>query len=369
VKDSGDGIAPQALAHIFELYYTTASGNAGHTGSGIGLALSKRLVEEMGGTVTVESAHGKGTEFAITLPVSDAQIPPDELDITETSIASPVSCIVADIESHEFASEAAGNWHKTILIIEDNRDVAHYISTILDGKYSLLYAKDGSEGLQVAEHHIPDLIITDVMMPVKDGYAFTADLRASLPVQHIPVIMLTARGETDDRLEGLKAGADAYLSKPFDERELTVRIKQLLDSRAMLMKTYTNALLDGVLVNSADTDHNMAFISRLSIMVSSHLDDEAYFPETLAANMCLSRSQLNRKMKAMTGHTISSFVMRMRLDKAQQMLLKRDKNISEIAYSCGFSDLAYFSRSFKETFGCTPSQFLKNPKQHNTKPE
>jgi signal transduction histidine kinase/CheY-like chemotaxis protein len=367
VKDSGEGIAPETLAHIFELYYTTASGNAGHTGSGIGLALSKRLIEETDGTITVESAPGKGTEFVIILPVSDAPIPPDELDRTEAPVVAPVSDIIMDGGTEEFASEAAGEERKTILIVEDNRDVAHYISTILDGKYSLLYAKDGSEGLRMAEQHIPDLIITDVMMPVKDGYAFTADLRASLPVQHIPVIMLTAKGETDDRLEGLKAGADAYLSKPFDERELTVRIKQLLDSRAMLMTTYSNALLDGGAKNGADTDHNMTFIGRLSIMVSSRLDDEAYFPDGLAADMCLSHSQLNRKMKAMTGYTIFSFVMRMRLDKARQMLLKRDKSIAEIAYTCGFNDPAYFTRSFKEVFGYTPSQYIKNLERQNAK--
>ncbi|MDL2241754.1 response regulator [Bacteroidales bacterium OttesenSCG-928-L03] len=356
VKDTGEGIAAEHLPHIFELYYTSDSENTGHLGSGIGLALSKQLIEETGGTIEVTSTPGKGSEFTICLPVSETKIPEDERE--ELSDEKPEA--LADSDSDYALSSKTSNGKKTILIIEDNRDVVHYMNTILADKYSLLHASNGNEGLLMAEQQIPDLIITDVMMPEKDGYAFTAELRASVAVSHIPVIMITAKGTTEDKLEGLRAGADAYLPKPFDERELLVRIKQLLDSRTLLMKSYANALFQEEKI-AADTDHNMAFITKLSTVVNSHLADADYFPVGLTRDMCLSESQLGRKLKAMTGHTITSFVMQARLNKAKLMLSKHNKSIKEVALDCGFSDLSYFSRSFRKAFGYTPSQFIKMP--------
>ena len=360
VKDSGEGIAPDKLPRIFELYYTSASGNAGQTGSGIGLALSKQLVEEMGGEIGVESTLGKGAEFTVSLPVSTAEIPEDELvQAAEPSEATP------DVWSEEdtVLEPKTSKGKKTVLVIEDSRDVAHYIATILEGKYSVIHASNGNEGLLAAEQHIPDLIITDVMMPEKDGLAFTVELRASVAISHIPVIMVTARSTTEDKLEGLRAGVDAWLAKPFDERELLARIKQLLDSRARLMEVYSDALFRSERAQTASNDQNMAFITRLSVAVNAHLDDEGWFPDGLAAEMCLSESQLGRKLKAMTGHTISSFVMRARLNKAKQLLSRRDRSIKEVAFACGFADLSYFSRSFRKVFGYTPSEFLKIPEQ------
>ncbi len=366
VKDSGEGIAPENLPRIFELYYTSASGNAAQTGSGIGLALSKRLVEEMGGTIGVESTLGKGAEFTVTLPVSTAEIPEEDREVLEdasTDEAGDALLHEDDGSELEDATGATGG-KKSVLVIEDSRDVAHYISTILKERYSVLFAANGGEGLLMAEKHIPDIIITDVMMPEMDGYSFTAELRASMAVSHIPVIMVTARGTTEDKLEGLKAGADAYLPKPFDERELLARIKQLLESRARLSETYSDALFRAGRAQSVSADHNMAFITKLSVTVNAHLADDGWFPDGLCAEMCLSESQLGRKLKAMTGHTISSFVMRARLNKAKQLLSRRDRSIKEVAFACGFSDLSYFSRSFRKAFGYTPSEFMKIPEQN-----
>ncbi|MDL2322584.1 tetratricopeptide repeat protein [Bacteroidales bacterium OttesenSCG-928-A17] len=362
VKDTGEGITPEHLPHIFELYYTSATENPGHVGSGIGLALSKQLVEEAGGTIEVASTPGKGTEFTLLLPVSDAKIPEDE---QEELSEEDTDVFVAGLDCDEdLVPGKASNGKKTILIVEDNKDVAHYMNTILADKYTLLHASNGNEGLLMAEQYIPDLVITDVMMPEKDGYAFTADLRASVAVSHIPVIMITAKGTTEDKLEGLRVGADAYLPKPFDERELLVRIKQLLDSRSMLMKTYASALFQSGNGNDSHTDHNMAFITKLSSVVNNHLNDTDYFPTELAQDMCLSESQLGRKLKAMTGHTITSFVMQARLNKAKLLLSKHDRSIKEVALDCGFSDLSYFSRSFRKAFGYTPSQFIKIPNKN-----
>ncbi|MDF9828806.1 ATP-binding protein [Parabacteroides sp. PF5-6] len=361
VKDTGEGITPERLPHIFELYYTSDAEHIGQIGSGIGLALSKQLIEEAGGTIGVASTVGKGTEFTLSLPVSNVQIPDEERE--DLSSEEPdIPLVELDNSEDDAVPDKKSNTKKMILIIEDNKDVAHYMDRILAHKYTLIHASNGNEGLLMAEQHIPDLIITDVMMPEKDGYAFTADLRASVAVAHIPVIMVTAKGTTEDKLDGLMAGADAYLAKPFDERELLVRIRQLLDSRAILMKTYANALFQAG--TASHTDPNMAFITKLSSVVNSHLNDADYFPTGLTQDMCLSESQLGRKLKAMTGHTITSFVMQARLNKAKLLLSKRDRSIKEVAFDCGFSDLSYFSRSFRKAFGYTPSQFIKIPEQN-----
>lgn len=363
VKDTGKGISEKDLPNIFELYYTGDS-PVGYTGIGIGLALTKQLVQEMGGTIDVTSTLGIGTEFTITLPISNAPIPQDE---QEKFVDDPllINDSALNFETNDEDSDTSfslnGNGKETILIVEDNKDLSHYISSILSRQYRVIHASNGEEGLLVAEEHIPDLIITDVMMPKKDGYAFTSELRNSVAISHIPVIMVTARVTTEDKLEGLKSGADAYIAKPFDERELLARIRQLLKSRMLLMETYRVALLYSDKSNIAETNSNMAFISKLSVIVNKHLDDQEYFPDGLTAEMHLSEAQLNRKLKAMTGHTITSFVMRARLNHAKQLLAKRNMNITEVALSSGFSDLSYFSRSFKKVFGYTPSQFIKIP--------
>jgi CheY-like chemotaxis protein len=228
VRDDGEGIVPENLPHIFELYYTSRT-----DGSGIGLALSKQLVEQMGGVISVASAQGEGAEFTVTLPVSVAVIPEDG----GVNGGGPTHCGEEEIPRAGLGTgssrPAIGTEDKpTILVVEDNRDMAKYIATVLGGRYTVLNAANGVEGLSLAEQYVPDLVITDVMMPEKDGYSLTADLRASVATSHIPVVMLTARATLEDKLEGLGVGADAYLPKPFDERELLATITQLLDSRA-----------------------------------------------------------------------------------------------------------------------------------------
>lgn len=363
VKDSGKGIASEELPNIFKLYYSVDPRH-GQTSSGIGLALTKQLINEMGGSINVTSTPGEGAEFTVTLPISDRPIPLEEREELHYDPTEINGAPQSDDKNDDLNfTPTSANGKKTILVIEDNKDVIHYISTILSDQYMVIHASNGNEGLLMAEQHIPDLIITDVMMPEKDGYRFTADLRNSLAISHIPVIIITAKGSTEEKLQGLKSGADAFLTKPFDEQELKVRIQQLLKSRTMLMETYTAAFLQESKNTVVDSDHNMTFITKLSIEVNNHLDDPQYFPDGLSSDMCLSESQLNRKLKAMTGHTISSFVMRARLNKAKQLLSKRQMNITEVALTCGFSDLSYFSRSFKKVFGYTPSEFMKIPEK------
>jgi DNA-binding response OmpR family regulator len=380
---------------------------------GIGLALTRQLVEEMGGTIAVASAPGRGTGFTVSLPLSTAaatrsggkkMVAPtgdttksvenalaptgdtakstenvlaptgDTTKSTENVLAptgdtaKSVENALAPVGATGFGgfgplADAADGDKPVVLVVEDNRDVANYIATVLGGEYAMLYAADGAEGFEMAERHVPDLVITDVMMPRKDGYELTADIRASVATSHIPVVMLTARAADRDRIEGIRTGADAYLVKPFNEQELTVRVEKLLENRARLQRIYSGALPGGTVAveeDSAEADRNIAFLNRLSATVTAHLDDEAYFPDGLAADMCLSVSQLYRKMKAITDGTVSSFVMGVRLRRARQLLSDGDKNIAEVAFACGFSDTSYFTRTFKSAFGCTPSQYLKN---------
>ncbi len=373
VRDNGNGIAPEDLPHIFNLYYTSRSGD---DGTGIGLSLTRRLVESMDGSISVQSTPGKGAEFIIRLPVRLDEIPECEREASgEYSLpagtmktddtAGHEACDDPDAAAQSTLQEAAGDGKPVILVVEDNRDMAQYTSTVLGDRYNMLYAANGVEGLKMAEEHIPDLIITDVMMPLKDGCALTADIRASVATSHIPVIMVTAKDTTEDKLEGLGAGADLYLHKPFDTRELLAHIRQLLESRARLREKYSQALSDmsNTTVAADGADPSEAFMTKLNMAIHLHLDDDSYYPDGLAREMCLSVSQLYRKIKAMSGETVSSLVMRARLNRARVMLSGGDVNIKEVAMACGFDDSSFFARCFKNEYGENPSEFLKRHKQ------
>ncbi len=364
VKDNGDGIAPENLSHIFNLYYTSRSGDSG---TGIGLALTRQLVEAMGGSIEVKSVFGKGAEFIVELPVRLDEIPAEQLETFDNTTPSALQAGTPPQERNQLRAttepnEVADDDKPVILVVEDNRDMAHYTRSVLEERYTVLFAANGVEGLAMAEKHIPDLIITDVMMPGRDGYALTTDIRASVAVSHVPIIMVTAKDTTDDKLEGLGAGADLYLHKPFDTRELLAYIKQLLESRVRLREKHIQSFLDasdtpGRVPESEKLDE--VFMTKLNIAIHLHLDDDSYFPDGLAGEMCLSVSQLYRKIKAMSGDTVSSLVMRARLARARMMLSTGRENIKEVAGACGFDDSSFFARCFKNEYGENPSELLK----------
>jgi DNA-binding response OmpR family regulator len=242
--------------------------------------------------------------------------------------------------------------------VEDNDDVRAYINERLITDYCVTEAIDGEEGLSKALEQIPDLIITDVMMPKMDGYTFSRRIRADEKTSHIPIIMLTAKAALDDKVEGLETGVDAYLNKPFSSKELLVRVKQLLLQRKHLRKQYTkNNLMKPSDVEATAVDKQ--FLEKIIIYIEKNLTDENFSVEKLAAEVNMSVSQLNRKLNALIDQPSGQLLRLFRLQRAAELIRKNAGTVSEICYMTGFNDQAYFSRAFKKQFGSTPSEYKK----------
>lgn len=360
VADTGCGISPEDLPHIFKTFYQGENSRA-DIGTGIGLALVRQITECMDGTIRAESNEGKGTEITVTLPLKHGDslweewLPGKKTDGNMT----PLISMKEDVELLETMPTAGDAALPSILIVEDNADISYYISGLLKDNYRLLYARDGEEGLEKAKEYVPDLIITDLMMPEKNGYQLCRDIRDSEILNHIPIIIITAKCGAGDRVQGLDVGADAYLEKPFNTDELNVRIVRLLEQRRMLREKYSNALHEGKVqtVELSSADKN--FLTRLNDIIYSMMGNHDLNSEMVADKMCMSLSQLNRKVKAITGFNSSGYILQMRLDKAKRLLTSTDTPIGDIALKCGFPEISYFSRIFKQTFQMTPSQYRK----------
>ncbi len=361
ISDEGKGISADDLPKIFERFYQTADSEQNSLGSGIGLALTKQLVNEMKGVIAVESILHKGTVFTIIFPIASSFKETQtndtllhEIDATEISMYTAVNN--EGLESPSLQSKKS----KTVLVVDDNPDMLAYISGLLSKTYNILNANNGEEGLEMAFTHLPDLIISDLMMPVKDGISFCKQLREKVKVNHIPVILITARNEKDDRILALNAGADDYMVKPFDEEELFARVSQLLTTHTRLKDRFSDLQWQNDKIDQLKQNEKELLI-KLSSLISSNLENEAYFPDLLAGDMNYSLSQLRKKVKDITGNTLSFYIMEIRLNTAKKLLKESNQSIGDISVACGFSDLGYFSRSFKEFFGYTPSQYLKLP--------
>ena len=355
VADKGRGIPKDELAHIFDLFY---QGNQSekNNGSGIGLNYTRQLVEIMNGTISVESEENRGTQFTITLPAGQSETFTAPL---LNSGNGELKNNLSNIYSHPVSAEEA-NAVATILLIEDSADVALYINSLLPAHYKLVIAHDGTEGLHIANELVPDLIISDIMMPGTDGIALCSAVRSSELLNHIPFILLTAKSTLDDQLQGLKGGADAFIRKPFHPDELLVRIETLLRSRRLLKEKYMRSILKGE--NQYRRDINMEFLQRATDIIYHEMHNPNFSSVTLAERLCLSPSQLNRKLSAISGFTPSIYILNIRIERAKRKLLTEDKSISQIAEECGFNDIAYFSRIFKRETRATPSQYRRLPR-------
>ncbi len=365
VQDTGIGIPEDQLAHIFDRFYQADNSSTRKgEGTGIGLALTKELVELMQGHIAVESSPGKGTIFTLLLPIRleankplpQTGFPSSRALAPELATELPAPPIAkAPDEQETFAGDKP-----VLLIIEDNADVVTYIVGLLEKEYDITTAPNGQAGLEKAFEIIPDIIISDVMMPEKDGYEVCEALKNDERTSHIPIILLTAKAETSDRITGLRKGADAYLMKPFNKEELYVRLEKLLELRRALQLRYAK-MSDGATSNhpvtsGAEPNLESAFLNKLRLAVEEHLDDPDFDVPQLCRAAHLSNMQVNRKLKALTGKTPSRFIRSVRLYKAREMLQTTDLPVSEIAYATGFNDPNYFSRSYSEEFGESPSK-------------
>lgn len=358
VEDNGQGISEEHIRHIFENFYQVSSVH--HTGSGIGLALVKAFVDMHSGTISVESREGEGTCFEISLP----QRKPDSLpqpdaarEVSKGKMEVMKEGAVYDV----IQSAASENSPKTelrdgkaavVLVIDDNNDIRRYVASILDNRYEIIEATNGEEGLKKAVQYVPDAIICDVMMPVMDGMECCRRLKAEMRTSHIPVMMLTAYAAEDQKIEGYNCGADSYISKPFGADLLMARLKNLIEGRAKLQSIFGDTLpITRESIGEPDKD----FVSKLRKLVAERLEDSSLTVEEVGAEMCLSRVQLYRKTKALTGYTPNEYIRIARLKKASSLLASTDRTVAEVAYSVGFTSASYFAKCYKEYFGESPA--------------
>ena len=356
IQDSGIGIPDDALPHIFDRFYQVDNAESRQgKGTGIGLALVRELVGLLDGQIEVASEVNRGALFTVQLPV---RMHAGE----KTEAFQPVLIDRTIAESFAVAPVAGDAELPNLLIIEDNPDVVFYIQSILLHNYSILVAPNGAAGIEKAIETIPDIIISDVMMPEKNGFEVVETLKQDQRTSHIPIILLTARATQEDRIEGLRYGADAYLMKPFDKAELFIRLEKLVELRKALQARYAQAAHPIVFPQKGDQTTPPSlddlFLQNIRRIIDEKIGDADLDIPYLCKKAGLSSTQLFRKMKALTGEAPISFIRKVRLHKAKELLQTTDLSISEIAYDLGFNDPDYFSRAFGKEFGCPPMDLI-----------
>ncbi|WP_455072868.1 substrate-binding domain-containing protein [Prevotella jejuni] len=355
VSDNGIGIAADEQAYIFDRFYQAK--NAGQ-GTGIGLALVKAFTDLHHGEATVESKEGEGSRFTIVLPLSQA----GELStsksqqpyspVVEISSTEEVPNQARHIDDLVLPDEAA---RPEVLIIDDNSDIRSYLRRALSSTYKVSEAVDGKSGLEMARRIVPDLVISDIMMPVMDGLEFCSQLKQDKAISHIPVILLTARSLDEQRAEGYKHGADAYIAKPFSLELLFSRIDNLIESRKKLSQMFSNTDENGV-CEKLSNETDKTFVTQLRKIIQENLGNSEFNVERIGDEIGLSRVQLYRKVKALTGHSPVEMLRKARLMRARHLLRTTEKSVSEVAYAVGFSTPSYFSKCYKDEFGESPKK-------------
>ena len=369
VRDTGKGISQDEADKIFERFFQ-AKGAA--SGTGIGLALVKSFVELHHGEARVESKPGKGSDFIVVIPrkqEGDSQVIHNDVDIVDNSANASASDSknVVDESVLQYIDDGDRSRGKvqqlvsentnrpTVLVIDDNTDIRQYERTLLQDEYVVLEAADGKEGLAVALKEVPDLVICDVMMPVMDGLEFTKQLKTNTATSHIPVIMLTAKNLEEHRAEGYEHGADSYITKPFHSKVLLARIENLLRQRQLLKNLYQGTKEAEKEISEAHLeDRDKQFLKQLQAIIQKNLSDSEFGVEDMGQQIGLSRVQLYRKVKAMTGSSVVDLLRKARLAKARRLLETRSMSVSEVAYEVGFSAPSYFTKCFKEEYGMLP---------------
>ncbi|NND33757.1 MAG: response regulator, partial [Saprospiraceae bacterium] len=348
VEDDGEGMAEDQIHYIFDRFYQIEAGRkVAPGGTGIGLALCKELSELMAGKISVSSRTGEGSKFTFSFPVQEILSSPSYDGIEMNPLVSKAGFTLLKAETDD-----------SILIVEDHDDMRHYLASSLSWKYPVLQASDGKEGLEMAIMEVPDLIITDTMMPLMDGHELSSLLKADERTSHIPIIMLTAKATHDNKLKSLYSGADSYLTKPFNADELEASIQALLQERKRLRKSFSKQLLvspKDIAVSSVD----QKFMERvMQILETEHVDSTFGVPQMQKA-LTMSKTQLHRKLKAISNQAPGEFLRNFRLQRAAQILSQKGDSVAQVAFTVGFENIPYFTKCFKELFGVSPSQYKK----------
>jgi signal transduction histidine kinase/DNA-binding response OmpR family regulator len=355
VEDTGEGMDDETLARVFEPFYQGES-EARNIGTGVGLALVKQIMDAVEGTITVESAVGRGTTFHISVPIrNEARRLVSESAEANTPLLPETEASLADGPADDDLCR--------LLVIEDNRDIAAYIGSQFEGRYAVSYAANGLEGLDKAQDQVPDLIITDLMMPGMDGLEVCRRVRGNEVIDHVPIIVLTAKITEEERVKGLEAGADAYIAKPFNADELRTRVEKLLEGRRLLREKFARTAVpsgeDEVAMQKSAAA--MRFLARVSDYIYLQLNrGEVIEVPQIASAMCMSDRQFYRKMNALTNSTPTAYVQRVKIRKARALLDSNPQmSFSEIADRCGFNDYSNFVRTFKNAYGVTPTEYRR----------
>jgi signal transduction histidine kinase/ligand-binding sensor domain-containing protein/DNA-binding NarL/FixJ family response regulator len=373
VSDTGIGIPEEKLPKIFNRFYQV---DGSHTrvqgGAGLGLSLTKELVELHKGEIEAESVEGKGTIFRIKLPLGKGHLKPEEIGRTEAEQSRAID----EDESRNIAEAYEDETYNTIepkfdieifekkclpllLLVEDNPDMRQYMKDILKIDHRILEAHDGEDGWNKSIEHIPDLIISDIMMPKMDGFALCEKLKTDEKTSHIPVILLTAKAAKEDKIEGYESGADEYILKPFEPDELRARIKNIIEQRKRIHEDFRKNGMPGLnLANITPVDKK--FLQNAYDIITQHIADKSFGVEVFARELCVSKSVLHKKIVSLTGEPPVEFIRKVRLHRAVRLIEYNFGNLSEIALEVGFSNPAYFSECFKRQFGVSPSQYKRD---------
>lgn len=360
ISDTGPGLAKDEANKIFQRFYQVDNLNKTYYGgTGIGLEVVKNFVQIHKGEIEVNTELGKGTSFRILFPFGNEHLMDDQLEKEPTKIDDNVDVIFQTPENPHVPtspiSEDSGKLNR-LLIVEDNSELRNYLKEEFTGLYRVVVAKNGVEAIKMAKELVPDIILSDVIMPEMDGFTFCKLIKEDLRTSHIPLLMLTAKTKIDDRLEGIGMGADAYMAKPFDMRLLKLRLAQLITSRKLIFDKYFSSI-SGADENENTSSLDKDFIHKVLDYINDNMSDSDLSVELLASQLHLSRSQLYRKVKTLTGQTVNEFLRKVRLQRAKQIIeTNGDVNISEVCYKVGFSSPSYFTKCFKAHFGVLPTE-------------
>ncbi|WP_321373335.1 two-component regulator propeller domain-containing protein [uncultured Draconibacterium sp.] len=352
VIDSGQGINSEDLPHIFERFEQGKSQNSKVYSTGIGLNLCKDFTLIHRGTIVVQSSPGKGTRFSIQLPTKQKA----------QKILFQSHEVVKNVESWQSTDNTQPKLIKsdsttTILVVEDNNDLREFIIDLLNDYYKIFFAEDGKQGLEMLQTKNIDLVISDVMMPKMDGFEFCQTIKSQIETSHIPVILLTALSSAENTSTGLEKGADAYISKPFDEQVLLSQIANLLNQRKRLQENYAQRFISKQTIDLGSLDNY--FLNKINTIVEENMTNENFTVDLLASEMSLSRSQLHRKLKQISNHSASEYITMVKIKKATALLATKSYNVDEVAFKVGFNSHSYFSKCFKKIHGQTPKEYIK----------